>query len=152
MNEPHWTQILSALLMPTIAVFGSLLAYKQWKTSQKKLKMDLFEKRYSIYKATNEFILSSMGCGQVDDKHLFKFRSATKEAKWILNSDIATYLDEQIWSEAIDLQTLKAELEGMPVGSERTENVQKQREVKDNLQSQIKILDKKFSPFLTLGH
>jgi hypothetical protein len=152
MNEPHWTQILSALLMPTIAVFGTLLAHKQWRTSHKKLKMDLFEKRYSIYKATNDFILSTMSSGQVNDEHLFKFRSATKEAKWILNSDIATYLDEQIWSEAIDLQTLKAELEGEPVGLERTENVRNQRKIKDNLLSQIKILDKKFSPFLTLGH
>ncbi|MCK4819469.1 hypothetical protein KA005_27095 [bacterium] len=152
MNEQYWTQIFSALLTPTIAIFGLILAIKQWKTSQSKLKMDLFEKRYSIYKATNEFISSIMGSGQVDDEHLFKFRSATKEAKWVLNSDIATYLDEQIWSESIDLQTLRSELEGVPAGEERTTNLQKQRIIKDRLLSQTEMLDKKFTPFLELKH
>jgi len=151
MNDPHWTQVLSALLMPTIAIFGLWLAYKQWAIAQKKLKMDLFEKRYSIYKATNDFIVSTIGRGQVDDENLLKFRLATKEAKWVLNSNIATYLDEQVWSEAIDLQTLRSELEGAPAGKIRTENVHKQREIKNKLLSQVEILDKKFTPFLTLG-
>jgi hypothetical protein len=143
---------LSALLMPTIAIFGTTLARRQWKTSQNKLKMDLFEKRYSIYKATNEFIVSVMSSGHTDDDLLFKFRAATKEAKWLLNNDIATYLDKEIWSEANDLQTLKAEIEGVPVSDERTTNVRKQREIKDKLLSQIEILDLKFTPFLALSH
>lgn len=143
---------LSALLTPTIAIFGAILTRRQWKTSQNKLKMDLFEKRYSIYKATNEFIVSIMSSGQVDDALLFKFRAATKEAKWLLNNDIATYLDEHIWSEAVDLQTLKAELEEVPVGEERTANVHKQREIKNKLLSQIEALDIKFTPFLALRH
>jgi hypothetical protein len=163
MNEINFMEMLSvhlsiiidsfsALLMPTIAIFGAILTRKQWKTSQNKLKMELFEKRYSIYKATNEFIVSIMSSGQVDDALLFRFRAASKEAKWLLNNDIATYLDEHIWNEAIDLQTLKAELEGVPVGEERTTNVHKQREIKKRLLSQIETLDIKFTPFLALSH
>ena len=152
MIEPHWTQILSALLTPTIAIIGAFLAYKQWRAAQNKLKMELFEKRYAVYSETKSFILSIIGSGKVDDEHLFKFRSATKEAKWVLNDDIEKYLDEKIWEKAIDLQTLRAELEGVPVSDKRSANVRKQAEIKKELYAQGEVIDKMFTPFLKLGH
>ena len=41
--DSHWTTYLSALLTPTVAVLGSLIAYRQWRLAQNKLKLDLFE-------------------------------------------------------------------------------------------------------------
>ena len=152
MNDPNWTQVLSALLTPTIAIFGSFIAYKQWRSAQKKLKMELFEKRYSVYSETKSFIISIMSSGKAEDDKLFKFRAATKEAKWVLNDEIAKYLDEKIWNKAIDLQTLRAELEGVPVSDERTANVRKQGEIKKELYAQNEIIEKMFTPFLKLGH
>lgn len=152
MTGPYWTHILSALLMPTIAIFGTILTYKQWRSAQNKLKMELFEKRYSIYDSSKRFLLLVLGSNKTDDEIFFKFRTSTYEAKWILNENIALYLDKQIWDEAINLQTLQAELEGVPAGEERTKNLQSQRDIKHRLQSQFELLDKKFTPFLTLTH
>ena len=152
MNEPHWTQVLSALLAPTIALFGAWLAYKQWRSSQNKLKMELFEKRYSIYQASKNFIMIIMRSNKDNDEELFKFRAGTSEAKWLLNDEIAAYLDKKIWEDAIDLQTLRAELEDVPVGKERSANIKNQRVIKERLEAQVKVLDEKFTPFLKLGH
>jgi len=41
-----WVDILSALLVPTIAIFGSLIGFQQWRTNTKRLKHELFDRRY----------------------------------------------------------------------------------------------------------
>ena len=47
--EPHWTTYLAALLTPTVAVLGSYIAYRQWHLAQNKLKLDLFDRRFSAH-------------------------------------------------------------------------------------------------------
>lgn len=41
--DPYWTTYLSAFSVPAIAVLGAAIAYRQWRTAQNKLKLDLFE-------------------------------------------------------------------------------------------------------------
>jgi hypothetical protein len=150
--DAHWTTCLSALLTPTVAVLGSLIAYRQWRTAQNKLKHDLFERRFSVYDAARIFISSIMTSGKATEEELFKFLSGTREAKWLLNSEVSEYLDKELYHKALDLQCLASELEGVPVGIERSSNVQKQAEIKKWLIQQYDILDVKFSPFLKLEH
>ena len=45
-NSKDWIDISSALLTPVVAIFGCLIAYRQWTTSEKQRKQDLFDKRY----------------------------------------------------------------------------------------------------------
>lgn len=111
-------------------MFGSIIAYRQWRTAQKKLKLDLFEKRFAVYDAARNFIASVMTSGKAKDEEMYKFLAGTRETKWLLNDNIATYFDEQIWKNAVELQTLDAELGGVPAGDERTDNVRRQREIK----------------------
>ncbi len=44
-NEKHWVDILSALAVPTIGVLGVYIAWRQWRTSAYRYKLDLFDKR-----------------------------------------------------------------------------------------------------------
>ena len=150
--DPHWTQYLSALLVPTVAVFGSIIAYRQWRTSQNKLKLELFEKRFEVYDSARKLLASIMTTGKSKGEETFKFLVGTREAKWLLNEDIAEYLEKQLYHKAIELQTLDAELEGVPVGEERTTNVHRQSDIKKWMYAQFEVLDKKFSSFLKLEH
>ena len=150
--NPHWTAYLSALLTPIVAVLGSLIAYRQWRLTQNKLKLDLFDRRFSIYQASNTLIASIMTSGRAKDADLFNFLVATKEAKWLLSQEVAEYLDKQLYHKAIDLQTLVAELEGVGTGDIHTTNVRAQADLKKWFLSQYKVLDKHFSQFLTLKH
>lgn len=150
--DPNWTTYLSALLVPTITILGFFIAHRQWRTAQNKLKLDLFERRFSVYDTARKLIGSIMGSGRAADAEVMRFLFGTREAKWLLNNDIAEYLYEQIYRKAIDLQTLSAELEGLPVGEERSKNVRSQSEIKKWMLKQFEVLDEKFSPFLKLEH
>ena len=150
--DPHWTAYLSALLAPVVAVLGSLIAYRQWRLAQNKLKLDLFDRRLKVYEAATGLLYSVMTSGRAKDEELFKYMVATREAKWLLSPEIAEYLDKKLYHKAIDLQTLAAELEDVPVGDVRTQNVHAQADVKKWLMAQYSVLDAQFAPFLQLGH
>jgi hypothetical protein len=150
--DPHWTTYLAALLTPTVAILGSLIAYRQWRLAQNKLKLDLFDRRFAVYDAARTLLASIMTSGRAKDEEVYKFMAATREAKWLLNSAIDEYFEKQLYHKAINLQTLAAELEGVPVGEERTKNVHAQAELKKWFMAQYEVLDEKFSPFLQLEH
>ena len=151
-TDPHWTTYLAALLTPTVAILGALIAYRQWRLAQNKLKLDLFDRRLSVYEAARTLVASIITSGKAKDEEVFKFMVATREAKWLLNDSVAQYLDKELYHKAIDLQTLAAELEGVPVGEVRTKNVRAQAEIKKWLLAQFEVLDERFSPFLQLRH
>lgn len=150
--DPNWTTYLAALLTPTVAVLGSFIAYRQWRLTQNKLKLDLFDRRFTVYDAARTFLGSIMRSGKAKDDDTFKFMIATREAKWLLNDSIAEYLDKQLYHKALELQTLATELEGEPVGDVRTKNVRAQSDIKKWFMAQYDVLDEKFSPFLQLRH
>ena len=150
--DPHWTTYLAALLTPTVAVLGSFIAYRQWRLAQNKLKLDLFDRRFSVYEAARTLLASIMTSGKAKDEEVFKFMVATREAKWLLNASVAEYLDKQLYNKAIVLQTLTSELEGVGVGEVRTKNVHAQAEIKRWFMAQYEVLDKKFAPYLQLHH
>ncbi|MCF6254505.1 MAG: hypothetical protein L3J38_07135, partial [Thiomicrorhabdus sp.] len=76
----------------------------------------------------------------------------TKGMRFIFDKEIAKYVEENIWHPAIDLECLASELEGIPVGEVRTENVQKQSEIKKKLHAELKSLEEKFAKYLQLQH
>lgn len=150
--DPHWTAYLSALLTPIVAVLGSLIAYRQWRLAQNKLKLDLFDRRFSVYDAARTLLASIMTSGKAKDDVIFKYMVATREAKWLLSPAVAEYLDKQLYHKALDLQCLASELEGVGVGDVRTQNVRKQAEIKKWFMAQYEVLDEHFAPFLRLQH
>jgi len=152
MDYPYWTQVLSALLTPTIAVLVAIIAYRQWRTAQNRLKLDLFDRRFAVYDAARNLLSSVMTSGKAKDEEMLKFLAHTREAKWLLNNEIAEYFDKAFWGRAVDLQTLDTELQVLAVGAERADNVKTQSEIKKWFREQYKVLDEKFTPFLKLKH
>ncbi|MFM0298252.1 MULTISPECIES: hypothetical protein [Paraburkholderia] len=150
--DPHWTAYVSAFMVPTVAVLGVAIAYRQWRTAQNKLKLDLFEKRFAVYDASRRMLSAVMTSGKVSDEEMFMFFAGTREAKWLLSAGVADYLDKELRLRMLQLQTLSAELEGLPVGTERSANVKTQSEIKTWMREQFDVLDAKFSPFLSLAH
>jgi hypothetical protein len=150
--NPHWTSYVSALTVPVIALIGAGIAFLQWRLAQNKLKLDLFDRRFKIYEGARELLRSVMTSGKAKDDEVFNFLVATREAKWLFDDSIAEYLEKEIYHKAVDLQTLDAELVGVPVGEKRTKNVTAQRKLKEELLAQFKVLDEKFTPYLRLRH
>lgn len=145
------TPELSATIAAAIAAcITAYVAHRQERLEQNRLKFDLFERRFRIYEAAKNLLASIMSSGRAQQEDMYKFKVATREAKWLLNNKVAEYLDKQLYYKALYLQTLAAELEGVPVGEERTTNVDKQRDIKLWFDEQFEILDEYFAPFLKL--
>jgi hypothetical protein len=147
---PPWITVLSALLTPTIACLGAWIAYRQWRTAQNKLRLDLFDRRFCVYEVTKNFLACIVKNGKTSDEETCKFLVATREARWLLNANVATYLRDELYNKVIDLQTLQSELGGSMTDEDRAENIKRQAEIKKWLISQYKVLDEKLSPFLVV--
>jgi len=48
-NGKDWVDYLAALLTPTIAILGVYFARQQWKTNRRRLKNELFDRRYEYF-------------------------------------------------------------------------------------------------------
>jgi hypothetical protein len=152
-NTPHWTTCLSAFLVPVITAFGLYIAYRQWRLSQNKLKLDLFDRRFAVYDAARMLFESIVNTsGNARDKELLKFPSVIREAKWLLNEEVAQYLDKQIFHKTIAFARLQAELDGIGVGEVRNKKAEEMAEIRLWFSAQHEELDKHFTPFLQLRH
>ena len=110
--EKDWVDIMTALLTPTIAVLGSVIAILQWRINRFRLKHELFDKRYDIYTAAMAFLVSIIQNGKVKEEDRLHFLAGTKGAKFLFPGKLNEYLD-QIHSKACDLQCSIDELDGV---------------------------------------
>ncbi len=146
-----FVDVLSALLVPTIAIAGAAIAYLQWSTNQKRLKHELFDRRYSQFEAIRDFLGSIMTTGKVTDEAERKYLIGTRGIRFVFDDEVHNY-NERLWELSNKLRALKSMLEDLPVGDERSSNLQKQAVIKKELADELKQLEVKFSKYLGLKH
>lgn len=152
MDKNNWIDILSALLVPTIAIFGSLIAFMQWRINRARLKHELFDRRYQQFTEIKEFLGSIIISGKPEQKEQHKYLIGTRGIRFTYNKKIADYIEKNIWYKAIEIDALDSELEGVPVGEERTNNVHRQSEIRQQLFREFKNLEDLLAPYLQLKH
>jgi hypothetical protein len=151
--NPSWVTLFSALATPTIAIILAYVAWRQWRTAQNRLKLDLFDRRLPIYQQTRDFLARRMALGQLETHEITDFTINTRVSKWLFNSSFANYLENEIAAKAQRLTDLNSELETPMDDTARKRNVVQQRELKEWLDTQLyEVIDEKFSEFLTLKH
>ena len=148
--HPHWTAYLTALMTPVVAFIALGIAYRQWRTAQSKLKLDLFERRHAILDATRAFIKSSL-TSKSDEGLNLEYLRDMRTAKWFFGPEIPDYLENVVWSKAVDLDILRQEKDGT-TGQERVQLAEKVARAKGTLMDELVRVDDKFSPYLKLNH
>jgi hypothetical protein len=73
MNQlPSWVQYTQALAPPFIAlvagISGGYIAYRQWRTGHYQLRLDLFDRRFAVYKATQDLVRVALSDGYSDGR------------------------------------------------------------------------------------
>ncbi|MFZ0496591.1 MAG: hypothetical protein WBD78_10175 [Methylocella sp.] len=157
MTEVAALKYASALGTPIIALivglFGGMIAYRQWRTAQDRLKLDLFDRRLVIYQQTRDFLARRMALGQLKGREITEFAVNTRVSRWLFSAAIADYLEGEIAKKAMDLADLNSELEALTDEAGRKQNVSRQRELKDWLEKQLyEVIDAKFGEFLQIRH
>jgi len=140
------------LLVPIIAIFGLILAFQQGRINKKRLKHELFDRRYEQFRIVSCFIGSILSSGKLEGKERTKYLIGISGVRFIFDEKIANYLKNKILEPANDLECLALELDGVPVGSERAANIQKQSEIKKKFSEELKGLEEKSSEYLQLKH
>lgn len=87
-------QLLSALLTPVIAIVTTYIAIQQYRTNRLKLKLELFERRYSVYQSVKDFIRFAVREGNISNEALNKLNDETQDAFFLFGKQVDEYISE----------------------------------------------------------
>jgi len=110
-----WDGILKLI----IGVAGINFAYQQWKINlqnakinEDKLRLDLFDKRLSIYNSIMDLINIIVTSGGVTNEEISKFRYRTRETNFFFDKDIIDYVEE-VYQSAVKFQSIEGKFQNM---------------------------------------
>ncbi|TBF41478.1 hypothetical protein [Rhizobium leguminosarum] len=105
------TEVLAALLTPTIALAVAWISFQQWRTARSKLTLDLFEKRYAVYQNVQASLVLIAAHGGSKGTGAFKSMfEAWRESQFLFGPEVASRLDELL-AVIIKIETAEAEME-----------------------------------------
>lgn len=149
---PTWLQIVLGICAPFIAVFSAFISYRQWQLSAYKIKHDLFERRWAVYAATNDAIVTALNGNAVEHTERFEnFMRKSVDASFLFSEEIPKFLTE-IGQAILDLRASERELKNTSVETPRRKEIESHMLNKHEwLKSQVDELVPKFHRYLDLS-
>lgn len=142
----YYVTCLSALTAASIA----WVAVQQYRLAHDKLKLDLWQKRYDVYKGAQRFLSLVMQSGMTDLKELFDFLRDTQDAFFLFKPELATYLTD-LYKKGVDLRTTRVLYQEKAGGEERTRLCEKEARLLSELGAELNQLKHKFAPYLKIA-
>ena len=136
------------LLTVLVALFAAWIALQQYRVARNKLKLDLFEKRFSVFAGTRKFLSLLLQKGDVALDDLFSYRASIAEADFLFEEDLVKYLRE-IDRRALGLHTTTGTMKPLPVGDERSRLAQRSSDEIGWLTDQLPELKNQFGPYMS---
>jgi len=129
-------QLFAALLTPTIAIFGGYVAWQQWQVNRANLKERLFERRMAIFKEAQGFLTEVNLNQSYTGESLLKFTDACQRARLLFGQPVQDYLFA-IRAHAIKMRRYQNERDGVPIGPEQSDLLDKEEDEQKWLSEQI---------------
>jgi len=139
--------VFRGLLAPVIAGVVAYIAYQQHKTNRDKLRLDLYNKRYEVFRSLMILLARILQQGNIQYEQVKEFSRATKEVVFLFDEGIETYL-ETIRKTALDLWTAEETMKPLPVGKERSAKAAEVSELLNWFIKQHKVAVDKFGKYL----
>ncbi|VGO20979.1 hypothetical protein [Pontiella sulfatireligans] len=130
-----------------VATIVAWIGYQQHKLAKEKFKLDLFEKRFSVYKGVQEFLIIILQEGAFEFKQLATFNAKTQDGTFLFGSDIPDYIN-RIYKDALRMRTVNVRLEHLPVGDERNLLCEEESQLLEELAERLSSLPEIFAPYL----
>lgn len=149
MSAAEIREWLQALLAPVIALVAVYIAWRQHATARDRLRLDLYDRRFAVYRALMDLLSAALTSGNLKDAELYRFSSDTAERSFLFGPEISEYCEE-IWKEGVRLQALNSRLheEDLPAGEERNQVARSRTELFQWFKNQLEAAPKKFEPYL----
>jgi hypothetical protein len=116
--------VLSALLVPTIAIVGVFIAYQQYQINKQRLRHETYERRLAVYKTVQRYLSIIMRDRQTNYKNALKFSIEASEATFLFDNSVQKLVDE-IYKKSVMMIAIHETMypsdgeQGLPVGKER---------------------------------
>lgn len=130
-----------------IGVFVAFVGYQQYCINRERFKLDLFEKRFAVYKGIQVFLTYILINAKFEMAELFKFRANTQDAIFLFGEDVTNYIS-LVDKKALEFWSLSEELEGLPIGEERSKACKEKTCLLKWLIDELPQLKDIFSPYL----
>jgi len=147
--EPKWITTLSALLTPTIAIIAVLVAIRQSKINQNKLRLELFDRRIEIFQKIGAYLSEILQTGYATNSELTQFLRDTQYAYFVFGKDIQEYVEE-IYKKSNDLYTVVVMFDKLKDSKAQEKNEDKRKELFTYFEKEIVSFRKRFEKYLKL--
>lgn len=123
--DTSWIDVLSALLIPAIAVVGVYIAVQQYRINKQRLRHETYERRLAIYKCVQRYLSEIMRDGKTSYERALQFYQDASEAAFLFDESVQNKIDE-IYDKSIKMISAHEKmypsdgLPGLPVGEERS--------------------------------
>lgn len=142
--------ILSALATPVTAGIAAYIAYRQYKTDQRRLRHEGYERRAAVFRGVLGHLSAILRHGHVKLELLPDYIKATSEKKFLFRADLCEYLDE-IYRRTVEAWRLDEKNRTIPVGDPTKAAVVNQEVAEfEWLRNQITEVRTRFAPHLRL--
>jgi len=124
-TKPSLIDILSALLVPMIAVIGVYIAYQQYRINGQRLRHETYERRLAVYKCVQRYLSEILRNGKTTYDRVLQFYSEASEAAFLFDKSVQNKIDE-IYKKSIDMVATHEKMypsdssPGLPKGNERS--------------------------------
>jgi hypothetical protein len=114
-----------------------------------RLQHDLYDRRFAVFEVARKLLADVLAQSNATDEQIRSYVIGTAEARFLVNDDISTYLNE-IGTRASRLRAINATMSPLPVGDQRTALAQEEKRIFAWMMEQVDVFVEKFRPFLTL--
>lgn len=151
MNIKPLIEAFSAAVAPITTIITVYIAYQQYQTARYKLRQDLYEKRFKVFRSLMELLSHVVQKADVSPKEITQFRIDTSESVFLFDKDIPDYL-EIVANNAVKLFAINQKLHhsDLPVGQDRSRLAQENADLLEWLSDQANVSQKKFAKYLRL--
>lgn len=124
-TDTSWIDVMSALLVPTIAIIGVYIAYQQFRINEQRLRHETYERRLAVYRFVQKYLSEILRDGATTYQRASDFYSEASEAAFLFDASVQDKIDK-IYEKSIDMVVTHERMyppdgsPGLPVGEERT--------------------------------
>lgn len=98
--------IMQGIAIIVIAAITVYIAYQQWKTNRDKLRLSIFDKRFSVFIGLMKLHVYILQHVDASTEALNEFKLVYLEGQFLFDNDIAEHLDN-VYNQAVELQANK---------------------------------------------
>lgn len=140
------------LITIVTAIIVTYIAWQQYRTNRYKLNLDLFDRRWKIWKSLQTLLTKSLE-GHVDLSDIDNFRIEIKNATFLFGDEVLQYLEgvsDKIYRQKVLQDQLKNTI-NLPAGKERKRISKEESELLEWIHKQFDVSKTVFKEYMYFG-